>query len=77
MCRSPKWDDGVVILSDVVNTLRVAHTSIPADVKMYAVVGAVIRAPMWDKPLDLMAWQLGNNGERESPFICSGLENRK
>lgn len=33
---------------------------------MKAVVGAVIRDAMWGKSLDLMAWQLGNNGQRET-----------
>lgn len=66
MCLTPTKRDGVVTLSEVVNTLYVPKSSLPTDIRMHAVVGAVLRSPMWGKNLDLMAWQLGNKGERET-----------
>lgn len=66
LCREPINDGGVVTLRDVVSTISLSEGLLPCDIDLFAVVGAVLRDPMWGKPLDLMAWQLGNKGERET-----------
>jgi len=66
ICLSPVKGNGIVTLEHVVNTLQVPKASLPTDIGMCAVVGAVLRPPMWGHSLDLMAWQLGNKGERET-----------
>lgn len=66
MCRTPVNQDGVISLHDVVNTIYLPEDAFPADVKMYAVVGAVLTRAMKGKHLDLMAWQLDKKGARET-----------
>lgn len=65
-CREPIKENEGVTLRHVVDTISLSEKNFPSDVQLYAVVGAVLREPMWGKPLDLMAWQLGNTGERET-----------
>jgi hypothetical protein len=62
LCRQPTRDGGIITLGDIVNNVHVPEADFPADVRVFAVVGAVLREPMWGKPLDLMAWQLGREG---------------
>lgn len=64
-CLEPVKSNGVVSLNGVVNTLHVSESDFPTDLVLYAVIGAILRESMWGKPLDLMAWQLGNKAERE------------
>jgi len=66
LCREPIKEDEGVTLRNVVDTISLHEQDFPCDVQLHAVVGAVLREPMWGKPLDLMAWQLGNTGERET-----------
>jgi hypothetical protein len=66
MCRHPINEGGFVTLEQVVDTIRMHESAFHCDVSMIAVVGAVLRRPMWGKSLDLMAWQLGKTGERET-----------
>lgn len=56
-------DDKLVTLQGVVNEL----TAKPGEVlELAAIVGAILAPEMQDKRLDLMAWRLGENGERLS-----------
>lgn len=66
ICQQPEQTDGGVNLKQVVDTIRLPEREFPCDLKVFAVIGAVLRESMWGKPLDLMAWQLGNTGERET-----------
>lgn len=64
LCLSPQKVGDVVTLGGIVNDIRA--DDLPTDIALYAVVGAILRPPHWGKSLDLMAWQLGNKGERET-----------
>lgn len=63
ICELPTDEDGYVSLQGVLNDIRVAR--LPVEITMSAVVGAVLRDPMWGKRLDLMAWRFGKTGERQ------------
>ena len=58
---SHRLDDQAVTLSGIVNTL-VGRSDEPTE--LLAMLGVILRPPMRGKRLDLMAWRLGNNGER-------------
>ncbi len=66
VCLHPEKDDGGVTLQGVLSTIALPDSWFPGDLKVYAVVGAVLREPMWGKALDLMAWQFGRHGQRET-----------
>jgi len=64
MCTEPTPRDGAIDLKGVVNTVHLRAEDFPTDLKMFAIVSAIVGKPMWGKSLDLMAWQLDNKGAR-------------
>jgi hypothetical protein len=65
MCLFPTREGGEIKLNGVINDLSIPADAFPALIDMYAVVGVVLREPMWGKSLDLMAWRIGPTGQRE------------
>lgn len=55
-----RLDDKLVTLSGIVNHLE-ANGKDPVEIA--AIVGMILAPDMKGKPLDLMAWKLGKNGE--------------
>lgn len=58
-----RLDDGHVTLNGIVNDIA---GSTSERTELAIIIGAILRPPMKDKPLDLMAWMLDKTGEREA-----------
>lgn len=66
ICLHPEKENGMVTLQGVLSNIALPESWFPGDLKVFAVVGAVLREPIWGKVLDLRAWQLGHDGQRET-----------
>jgi len=66
VCESAQIKKGGINASliDIVNNL--VFTSFPCDKTLYAVVSLISTPDKWGKPLDLMRWQLGKDGNRHA-----------
>lgn len=64
ICENPSREGAKVTLEGIVTNIVFPH--FPADVKVFAVVSAALSKATTGKCLDLMAWRLGKNGQRET-----------